>query len=111
MRRRMGAEYRPPCNPPKIRLGSVTFGDLLKDFSNCGEEKGGGGTGGEGAGARRDSLALRCPVITAQPDGPGSGRKLRAGDLTCRSLLSEALQREGVGVSITQHWLKTIFQF
>jgi hypothetical protein len=30
------------------------------------------------AGARRDSLALRCPVVTTQPDGPGSGswRKL-----------------------------------
>jgi hypothetical protein len=25
------------------------------------------------AGARRDSLALRCPVVTTQPDGPGSG--------------------------------------
>ena len=27
------------------------------------------------AGARRDSLALRCPVVTTQPDGPGSGLK------------------------------------
>src|SRR5881394_3417660 len=41
---------------------------------NCGEERvGEGKKGGERAGARRGELALRCPVITSQPDGPGSG--------------------------------------
>ena len=25
-----GAEYVPPCNPPEIRLSSVTFGDSLE---------------------------------------------------------------------------------
>src|SRR5881394_3360509 len=51
----------PPLRPPGI---------------NCGKEKVvRGKKGEEGAGARRDSLALRCPVITAQPDDPGSGAK------------------------------------
>src|SRR6266516_4728239 len=44
----------------------------LQPPANCGEE-GRRGDREERAGARRGSLALRCPANTAQPDGPGSG--------------------------------------
>src|SRR6267142_5060937 len=64
-----------PPHPRKSVLINVTFGDLLEACpSNAGgrEER---GAGNERAGARRGSLALRCPVAS-QPDGPGSGRNL-----------------------------------
>jgi hypothetical protein len=61
----MGAS--PPCNPPPIRLVSAAFGGSLEVFLNCGKEgRDGEENGHERAGARRDSLALRCPVTASQ---------------------------------------------
>src|SRR5213075_2972873 len=52
---------------------------------NCGEERvGEGKKGDERAGARRGELALRCPVITTQPDGPGSEAQKSSPEYACR---------------------------
>ena len=75
MRGCMGNEYIPPATPRKSGLITVTFGDLLEDSPHPdplprvrgrGErEEGRRGYRDERAGARRGSLALRCPANTA----------------------------------------------
>ena len=63
----------PPCDPRKIPHPFRSPCEYRGEWSNCGEEGRRGVAGSEGAGAARERLALRCPVITTQPDGPGSG--------------------------------------
>src|SRR5438034_1342955 len=52
-----------------------------------------GAGGAERAGARWDSLALRCPALTTQPDGPGSEARGLGGGKRFKN--AEAPRRKG----------------
>src|SRR5256885_15034527 len=81
-----GGGGTPPAPPKSVKLTSPAV-TCWRQLNQLRAGKGGRGYRSERGGARRDSLPLRCPATTAQPDGPGSGRRMRRATCFERQLI------------------------